>query len=117
MAALNDAKRLVVKIGSALLVDAATGALRQDWLTSLAADVAQIKARGADVDVAIDARCGVNQCVKMLHGIRFRPSGRARGPEYPAPAKFRLKAWNGGVHKKEAAEICFISAASGWKNF
>ena len=49
MAALNDAKRLVVKIGSALLVDAATGALRQDWLTSLAADVAQIKARGADV--------------------------------------------------------------------
>ncbi|MDA0721937.1 MAG: glutamate 5-kinase, partial [Proteobacteria bacterium] len=38
MAALNDAKRLVVKIGSALLVDATTGALRQDWLTSLAAD-------------------------------------------------------------------------------
>ncbi|WP_019953619.1 glutamate 5-kinase [Yoonia vestfoldensis] len=49
MATLSDAKRLVVKIGSALLVDAATGALRQDWLTSLAADVAQIKARGADV--------------------------------------------------------------------
>jgi glutamate 5-kinase len=49
MATLTDAKRLVVKIGSALLVDAATGALRQDWLTSLAADVAEIKARGTDV--------------------------------------------------------------------
>ncbi len=49
MASLTNAKRLVVKIGSALLVDAATGALRQDWLTSLAADVAEIKARGADV--------------------------------------------------------------------
>jgi len=49
MAALKDAKRLVVKIGSALLVDAATGALRQDWLTSLAADVAHIRARGTDV--------------------------------------------------------------------
>jgi glutamate 5-kinase len=49
MATLNGAKRLVVKIGSALLVDAATGALRHDWLTALAADVAQIKARGADV--------------------------------------------------------------------
>ena len=49
MAALSDAKRLVVKIGSALLVDAETGALRQDWLTSLASDVARIKARGTDI--------------------------------------------------------------------
>lgn len=49
MAALSDAKRLVVKIGSALLVDRATGALRADWLRSLAADVARIRARGTDV--------------------------------------------------------------------
>lgn len=49
MAALSDAKRLVIKIGSALLVDAETGALRQGWLTSLASDVARIRARGTDV--------------------------------------------------------------------
>lgn len=49
MAALTDAKRLVVKIGSALLVDGATGRLRQNWLTSLAADVATLRARGTDV--------------------------------------------------------------------
>lgn len=49
MAALKDAKRLVVKIGSALLVDATTGALRRDWLASLAQDVAEIRARGTDV--------------------------------------------------------------------
>ncbi|MEM8537545.1 MAG: glutamate 5-kinase, partial [Pseudomonadota bacterium] len=49
MAALNDARRVVIKIGSALLVDAATGLLRQDWLSSLAADVARIRGRGADV--------------------------------------------------------------------
>ncbi|MHC0055011.1 glutamate 5-kinase [Actibacterium sp. D379-3] len=49
MAALNDAKRLVVKIGSALLVDRATGALRADWLHALAEDVAAAKARGTDV--------------------------------------------------------------------
>ncbi len=49
MAAVKDAKRLVIKIGSALLVDSATGALRQDWLTSLAADVARIRARGTNV--------------------------------------------------------------------
>ena len=49
MAALSDAKRLVIKIGSALLVDTDTGALRQDWLTSLASDVARIRSRGTDV--------------------------------------------------------------------
>lgn len=49
MASLSDAKRLVVKIGSALLVDRQTGALREDWLTGLAQDVATIKARGTDV--------------------------------------------------------------------
>lgn len=48
MATLKDAKRLVVKIGSALLVDRKTG-LRSDWLRSLAEDVARIRARGTDV--------------------------------------------------------------------
>ena len=43
-------RRLVVKIGSALLVDRETG-LRTAWLTALAEDVAAIKARGADVIV------------------------------------------------------------------
>ncbi|MDK3072692.1 glutamate 5-kinase [Sedimentitalea sp. JM2-8] len=49
MAALIDARRLVVKIGSALLVDRGTGALRADWLRSLADDVAWLKAMGKDV--------------------------------------------------------------------
>jgi glutamate 5-kinase len=40
---------VVVKIGSALLVDAVSGTLKEDWLASLAADVAALKARGADV--------------------------------------------------------------------
>ncbi|MDI3336032.1 glutamate 5-kinase [Defluviimonas aestuarii] len=42
------ARRLVVKIGSALLVDLA-GGLKRDWLVALAEDVAAAKARGADV--------------------------------------------------------------------
>ena len=49
MASLNEAKRLVVKIGSALLVDRASGDLRAEWLESLAADVADLKAQGTDV--------------------------------------------------------------------
>jgi glutamate 5-kinase len=45
---IRTAKRLVVKIGSALLVDRATG-LKGAWLTALCADVADAKLRGADV--------------------------------------------------------------------
>ena len=49
MAALTDARCIVVKIGSALLVDAQTGALRDAWLESLAADVAQLRGTGIHV--------------------------------------------------------------------
>jgi glutamate 5-kinase len=45
---IRDAKRLVVKIGSALLVDQVTG-LKFDWLKGLAEDVAQARKRGCDV--------------------------------------------------------------------
>ena len=45
---IRAAKRLVVKIGSALLVDQATG-LKLDWLRGLAMDVAEARARGVDV--------------------------------------------------------------------
>ena len=45
---VRDAKRLVVKIGSALLVDRKTG-LKQAWLSALALDVAEAKTRGTDV--------------------------------------------------------------------
>jgi len=49
VATLSDARRLVVKIGSALLVDKTNSTLRVDWLRSLAQDVARITARGTDV--------------------------------------------------------------------
>ncbi len=49
MATLNTAKRLVIKVGSALLVDRQSGALRQSWLEALAEDVACLRARGTDV--------------------------------------------------------------------
>ena len=48
MAALSAARRIVVKIGSSLLVDG-RGALRRDWLATLAEDVARLKAGGAQV--------------------------------------------------------------------
>jgi glutamate 5-kinase len=49
VATLSDARRIVVKIGSALLVDRNTGNLRAGWLGALAQDVAMLKAQGTDV--------------------------------------------------------------------
>ena len=46
---LDQARRLVVKIGSALLVDDETGAIRRAWLDALADDVAAARARGQEV--------------------------------------------------------------------
>ncbi len=45
----TDAKRVVVKVGSAVLVDADKGRLNRAWLESFAADVAQLRERGQEV--------------------------------------------------------------------
>ncbi|MEM8592594.1 MAG: glutamate 5-kinase [Pseudomonadota bacterium] len=49
MAALSDASRVVVKIGSSLLVG--SEGLKRDWLASLCADIAWLKRAGKDVVV------------------------------------------------------------------
>ncbi len=46
---LANARRIVVKIGSALLVDTATGRLKHEWLASLAEDIAAFHRRGAEL--------------------------------------------------------------------
>ena len=45
---LSGAKRIVVKIGSTLLVDPDTGTVRSAWLEALAADVAACRTRGQE---------------------------------------------------------------------
>ncbi len=49
--ALAAARRLVVKIGSALLVDARHGTPRAGWLAGVAADIADLRQRGIEVIV------------------------------------------------------------------
>ena len=46
---LTDARRVVVKVGSALLVDAEKGRLNRAWLESFTADVARLRKRGQEV--------------------------------------------------------------------
>jgi glutamate 5-kinase len=49
MSRLTSAKRIIVKIGSALLVDQKTGTIKASWLDSLIQDVTDLKIAGADV--------------------------------------------------------------------
>jgi len=46
---LSDARRVVVKIGSALLVDAEKGRLNRQWLETVAEDVARMRRRSQEV--------------------------------------------------------------------
>jgi len=46
---LLSARRVVIKVGSALLVEAATGNVNRTWLATLASDIARLRARGQDV--------------------------------------------------------------------
>src|SRR6202050_3527912 len=46
---LTDARRVVVKVGSTLLVDSDKGRLNRSWLESLAVDVAAFRKRGQEI--------------------------------------------------------------------
>ena len=48
-AALRDARRVVVKIGSSLLVEPGDGRLNREWLAALAGEVARLRARDQQV--------------------------------------------------------------------
>ncbi|MGQ4273722.1 glutamate 5-kinase [Terrihabitans sp. B22-R8] len=59
-------RRVVVKIGSALLVDQAEGALKQNWLNSLADDLAGLTRRGADVLVVSSGSIALGRAILGL---------------------------------------------------
>lgn len=49
MSRLTSAKRIIIKIGSALLVDQKTGTLKASWLNALVDDIVELRRAGADV--------------------------------------------------------------------
>jgi glutamate 5-kinase len=54
-------RRLVVKIGSALLADETTGAIRRDWLEALADDLAGCRQRGQEVIIVSSGAIAVGR--------------------------------------------------------
>ena len=77
---LKDFRRIVVKVGSSLLVDAAAGSLKRDWLASLAADIAALHKKKCDVIVVSSGAIALGRAVLKL------PSGALKLEDSQAAA-------------------------------
>jgi glutamate 5-kinase len=62
----SKAKRLVVKIGSSLLVDGVTGTLKAKWLHSLSDDIAGLRKQGKEVIVVSSGAIALGRNVLKL---------------------------------------------------
>ncbi|MEM6713021.1 MAG: glutamate 5-kinase [Pseudomonadota bacterium] len=67
---LNNHKRLVIKIGSSLLVDAASGALKADWLGSLADDLKALTDAGCEIVIVSSGAIALG---RVVLGMEARP--------------------------------------------
>jgi glutamate 5-kinase len=63
---LADFRRIVVKVGSSLLVDVDGGRVKQSWLASLAADIAGLHAQGRDILVVSSGAIALGRSVLKL---------------------------------------------------
>ncbi len=62
---LSSYKRITLKIGSSLLVEAKTG-LKRQWLAAMAADIANLRDKGADVSVVSSGAIALGRTVLGL---------------------------------------------------
>ena len=77
---LKDFRRIVVKVGSSLLVDSSAGALKRDWLDSLTADIASLHNENRDVLVVSSGAIALARAVLKL------PAGALKLEEAQAAA-------------------------------
>src|SRR5262249_36382288 len=64
--ALADFRRIVVKVGSSLLVDAAASRVREAWLGALAADISALHREGRDILVVSSGAIALGRSVLKL---------------------------------------------------
>ena len=93
---LDKFNRVVVKVGSSLLVDRTRGALKQDWLDALVADIAGLHKRGADVLVVSSGAIALGRTIAGL------PKGALKLEDSQAAAAIGqialARAWSQALH-------------------
>lgn len=77
---LSQFRRIVVKVGSSLLIDAAAGEVRGSWLAALAADIAKLHNEGKDILVVSSGSIALGRSRLKL------PSGALKLEESQAAA-------------------------------
>ncbi len=63
---IAEFRRIVVKVGSSLLVDAKAGGVKEDWLASLAADIAELHRDARDVLVVSSGAIALGRAMLKL---------------------------------------------------
>ena len=102
---LNSFRRIVVKVGSSLLVDSSAGALKREWLASLAADIASLHKEKRDILVVSSGAIALGRAVLKL------PTGPLRLEEAQAAAAVGqialARAWSEslGTHGIAAGQV------------
>ena len=99
------AKRIVVKVGSTLLVDSTAGALKRDWLASLAADVAALRQAKKEVIVVSSGAIALGRrALKLKSGaLRLEESQAAAAVGQVRLAQAYVDAFHG--HDIQVAQI------------
>jgi glutamate 5-kinase len=101
---LKDFRRIVVKVGSSLLVDSAAGSLKRGWLDSLAADIAALH-KERDIIVVSSGAIALGRAVLKL------PAGALKLEEAQAAAAVGqialARAWSESLsaHKLTAGQV------------
>jgi glutamate 5-kinase len=80
MRRLSDFRRIVVKVGSALLVERGTGAIKTAWLDTLIDDVAALSAQGREVIIVSSG------AIALGRGVLGLPKGALKLEESQAAA-------------------------------
>ncbi|HEY1311593.1 MAG TPA: glutamate 5-kinase [Pseudolabrys sp.] len=102
---LKDFRRIVVKVGSSLLVDAAAGSLKRDWLASLASDIAALHKQTKDIIVVSSGAIALGRAVLKL------PTGALKLEDSQAAAAVGqialARAWSESLsaHKLTAGQV------------
>ena len=71
-ARFESCRRMVVKVGSSLLVDSATGKLRREWIESLADDIAEAQKRGRETIVVSSGAVALGRTEMALSAKSLR---------------------------------------------
>ena len=102
---LKDFRRIVVKVGSSLLVDSSAGGLKRNWLASLAADIAGLHRQKCDVLVVSSGAIALGRAVLKL------PQGALKLEDSQAAAAVGqialARAWSEalGAHSLTAGQV------------